>query len=155
MSFESIEEVQDVLLNLFIKSDTDMNGRLDSDEFKAMLMKGGYTYSEAQLKENFTSLDLDNDNLISLDEFLQAMTGVPLIDHRRAVWRKAFTAWDVNQTGDIDKDELKQVFSDVTGRELDEDELAAAFRHLDKDNNGKIVWEELASYLASLTKRPF
>ena len=71
------------------------------------------------------------------------------------MWRKAFTAWDVNDTGDIDRDELRQVFYDVTGRELGETEIEAAFRHLDKDNNGRIVWEELADYLASLTKTLF
>ncbi len=68
------------------------------------------------------------------------------------MWRKAFVTWDADHSGDIDRDELRQVFLDVMGRDLTNDELVKIFKRLDKDKNGKIEWEEFVEYfLKSIT----
>ena len=71
---------------------------------------------------------------------------------RRAIWRKAFVAWDADNSGDVDRDELRQVFRDVIGREISGSELDRVFERLDKDKSGKIEWEEFVDYFANLSK---
>ncbi len=68
------------------------------------------------------------------------------------MWRKAFVAWDADNSGDIDREELKQVFRDVVGRELSDYETVKIFKRLDKDENGTIEWEEFVGYFLSLNK---
>ena len=46
----SIERAQDMFIDLFTKADIDGDGRLTADEFKEMLYKAGYTYSDVDIK---------------------------------------------------------------------------------------------------------
>ncbi|KAK2148414.1 hypothetical protein LSH36_499g02033 [Paralvinella palmiformis] len=152
MAFNSLDEAKERFTKLFHETDTDNSGTLSINEFKSMISKSGYNFTDEQIKQHFNSLDIDGDNAISLEEFLQAMTGIPLVDHRRAIWRKAFVAWDADNSGDVDRQELKQVFRDVIGREISEPELDRVFVRLDKDGSGKIEWEEFVDYFSNLSK---
>ena len=54
---------------------------------------------------------------------------------------QVFEEIDVDGSGDLDKEEINQIFAG-RGVTLTEDELEQAFRKMDKDGDGYIDWEE-------------
>jgi Ca2+-binding EF-hand superfamily protein len=50
MAFESPEAAQARFTEFFHETDTDKSGSLSFDEFKVMLLKGGYKFTDAELK---------------------------------------------------------------------------------------------------------
>ena len=71
---------------------------------------------------------------------------------RRAIWRKAFLAWDADNSGTVNRDEMRQVFRDVIGRELSEPELDKVFNRFDKNHDGSLSYTEFARALRRLVK---
>ncbi|MFJ2582198.1 oxygenase MpaB family protein [Kitasatospora aureofaciens] len=57
---------------VFAAADTDGNGHLDADEYRAVF--GGPRVHPAEISHGFRQLDTDGDGRITLDEFLQGFT---------------------------------------------------------------------------------
>lgn len=62
------------LREAFDYNDTDQDGRIDFDEFVAMLeaLEGGMTYPECQL--GFAAIDVDDNGWVSFEEFVDWWT---------------------------------------------------------------------------------
>ena len=50
MAFQSMEEAKNKFTRLFQETDVDKSGNLSLDEFKSMLLKSGYQYTESELE---------------------------------------------------------------------------------------------------------
>ncbi|ELU00552.1 hypothetical protein CAPTEDRAFT_227092 [Capitella teleta] len=125
----------------FREADTDGSGQLDFAELSAMLKKRGYRGTDSQLRGMFLSVDTSGDNLISLDEYLEAMGVQPPSVHGQASMRYVFRSFDVDGNGVIDKKELKAVFAEM-GKHFSEDEINRMMELVDTDGSGTLDYEE-------------
>jgi len=126
---------------IFKEADKDGSGSLTLSEVTTMLRKNGYGESDAKIKAMFGSIDMSGDQKISLEEFLTAMGAIPPKNHKEANMRKCFRGFDVDGSGSIDRNELKNAMreynSDMTDAEIDR-----LIQIVDKDGSGCINYEE-------------
>lgn len=125
----------------FRQADADGSGSLSTAELVGMLKKQGYRGSDSQIRSMFISVDTSGDGLISLDEYLEAMGAVPPKVHKSAAARQVFRAFDKDDSGSINKDELKQVFKEM-GKSFSDAELQRMVELCDSDGDGQINYDE-------------
>ena len=95
---------------VFDTIDEDHNGHLTKDEFiKGASKFFGEQLPEEQVLEIYGAADLDNDGTIQYSEFVVAATKQEE-NHSEKKLKDAFTAFDKDNNGSIDKHELMTVF---------------------------------------------
>lgn len=92
--------------------DDDSNKRLDMGEFKEGITDYGLVLENEEIKDLFTTIDMDRSGYIDFDEFLRHLRP-PMNKSRRELVLKAFNKLDKTGDGVITVDDLKGVY-DVT-----------------------------------------
>ncbi|XP_063681109.1 calcyphosin-like protein isoform X2 [Bolinopsis microptera] len=92
--------------------DDDSNKRLDMSEFKKGISDYGLVLENEEIKDLFTTIDMDRSGYIDFDEFLRHLRP-PMNKGRRELVLKAFNKLDKTGDGVITVDDLKGVY-DVT-----------------------------------------
>ena len=69
------------------------------------------------LKNIVQKFDINNDNLVSLDEFLRGVVTVPELKIVGEVfkWKQIFDTYDADKSGMVDKEELSLMLQDIIG----------------------------------------
>ena len=134
----------------FLELDADGDGTITIKELGAALrsMRDKLKLSETDIKRALRSIDKDGDGTINLEEYqknLKNSTTRNLI-HRvlveRSAIRKQFVKFDLDGSGYITMDEIKQVFEKRTGGQVDVTKIQKVLKDVDKDKDGKINYDE-------------
>jgi Ca2+-binding EF-hand superfamily protein len=63
-----------------------------------------------------------------------------------------FTELDSDKSGDLDRDEVRQLFNKVLHEEVEDDDFDMVFKRMDRNKDGKINFEEFKLYLPKFPK---
>ncbi|KAF8571143.1 hypothetical protein P879_02056 [Paragonimus westermani] len=129
------------LLEAFQMADRDGNQCVSREELVHMIKKIGLPDKNVDYFMN--KLDLNEDGKIELTEFKRA---VGLTQEPEAEWRKLFLMIDLDHSGDLSIEEVRQVM-DKVGIETTPVQLEEYFVTNDRDGNGKLNAEEFKQFL--------
>lgn len=131
------EEVEHIKES-FKAMDTDGNGTIDAQEFKAALLQNGEHVTDEDVNVIIASIDKNGDGVIQLSEFIEFMSSddVPEEDITKSV----FASFDTDNNGVIDFDEYYKAISSVSTITIEE--ARESFNSADVDKNGFIDFEE-------------
>ena len=132
----------------FQKADLDFDGKLDFEEYKAMVKyRETKEYTDKQLQEKFDDLDADKSGKIEQHEFIQYSLRDAI---RRSKGRAIdiFRVWDEDGSGYIDYEEFTKAMI-ALGFCCSKADVEKVFRALDEDGSGEIEYEELNKMLRS------
>ena len=99
---------------------------------------------EAEMMALIEGADLDGDGVIDYEEFLAATVQMSKLNKEENL-RKAFEHFDADNSGYITRDELESSLSKMEG--LDAGQIELILADVDKDNDGKIDYEEFCTMM--------
>lgn len=141
------EEIEG-LKQMFISIDTDKSGTITVDELRQGLKEKGELLPDTDLQKLMSNMDVDGNGVIDYEEFVAATMNLYKLENENLL--KAFQKFDADNSGYITKDELVTALKDRED-ELDIEQILA---EVDKDNDGKIDYEEFRDMmLGSPTKK--
>ena len=105
------------------------------------MRKLGQNPSEAELIEMISTVDDNGDNEIDFEEFMILMKSRIGEKDPEKELRDAFRVFDTDNSGSIDKKELKRLMKKL-GQALSEAELDAMMDEVDTNGDGEISFEE-------------
>ncbi|KAL9458721.1 hypothetical protein AB3S75_007566 [Citrus x aurantiifolia] len=139
--FLSVEEVAG-LKEAFEMMDTNKRGKINLEELRLGLLKGGQNIPEADLQILMEAADVDGDGSLNFGEFVAVSVHLKKMANDEHL-HKAFSFFDRNQSGFIEIEELRNALND----EVDtsgEDVINAIMHDVDTDKDGRISYEEFA-----------
>lgn len=122
------------------KIDTDNDGKLTDDEFRAWLIKIRTAMQQKQVAVEVQAIDKDQNGLITIEELKTAYgaTGDPSDEQIKEVETR-FKIVDKNKDGSLDKDELALLMEPSGDPELLKLETEEILSAQDRDKDGKIT----------------
>ena len=146
LSEEKIEELKAEFLNL----DLDCDGTISITELAKVLisMRIRLKASDTEIKRALRQFDRDGDGEINLVEYYQTMRSCPHhnLVHRALIMRSSaraeFLKIDVDGSGYISMDEIKQVLESRTKTHWTNEQLEAVVKYADRNRDGQINYEE-------------
>lgn len=142
------EEV-DGLKTMFNMMDTNKNGMLSFEEFKAGLHKLGSHLAEHEVQQLMEAADVDKKGTLDYGKFAALTVQLQRLDNDEHL-RKAFSYFDQDGNGFIDIDELTQALSDDLGPD-DKGLILDIMNEVDTDKDGQISYQEFASMMQAGT----
>lgn len=146
--FLSVEEVAG-LKEAFEMMDTNKRGKINLEELRLGLLKGGQNIPEADLQILMEAADVDGDGSLNYGEFVAVSVHLKKMANDEHL-HKAFSFFDRNQSGFIEIEELRNALND----EVDtsgEDVINAIMHDVDTDKDGRISYEEFAAMMKAGT----
>jgi len=104
-------------------------------------VNSNFNMSDKELAAIFTEIDTDNSKTISWEEFSTALTKRNPKEVQEAELKSLFQAKDNDNSGKLDKAEVKQMCID-SGMKWNEETLDRILNDGDKDGDGKIDFSE-------------
>ena len=102
--------------------------------------------TEEELADMISSVDENRDGEISFDEFVILMKSrIGPVDPDQEL-RDAFAVFDTDNSGAIDRKELKRLMKKL-GQKLSEQELDAMMDEVDTNGDGEISFEEFKALM--------
>ncbi|XP_046557318.1 calmodulin-like isoform X2 [Haliotis rubra] len=135
----------------FLGVDSNGDGYLNKTEFKCLCEKLGFRLKPSKLKEMFHGVDTDNNDKITLDEFLATMPGISTVERKCANLRQVFIAADINEDGVLSCQELREAVRSV-GSALQPSDIDTLLARLDKDGEGKLSYEQFLEHFSKQKK---
>jgi len=135
MKEEDIEELKQT----FAALDLNNNGTLSQAEIREGMKKHGQDITG--LAETLEALDTDGSGEVDYTEFVAATLSARQYLKKEVLWA-AFRVFDVNGSGEIDRDELKEVLQDDNVKQID-----AMIKEVDLNGDGKISFEEFCTMM--------
>jgi calcium-binding protein CML len=150
---------------IFDRFDKDRSGSIEIRELDALLRSLGTTFDEDALLSAMASLKTAKPNRITWDEFQKMWSALqspskpaprpksspakeekPRASKAQPIdLRAVFKTFDKDNSGYIDVAELASMM-EAMGMEPDDDELDAAIEELDRDESGRISFDELRAW---------
>ena len=130
-----ISHSHNTLISLF------SSGTIELHELQQVMRKLGQNPSEAELIEMISTVDDNGDNEIDFEEFMILMKSRIGEKDPEKELRDAFRVFDTDNSGSIDKKELKRLMKKL-GQALSEAELDAMMDEVDTNGDGEISFEE-------------
>lgn len=156
------------LNSLFSQYDSSRDGRLNHDEMRRVLADVGVSEGE-DVELVIESLDGDHSGMIEYSEFMSGCI-VHSEDELKSQLRMAFDIFDLDDSGTINQDELRQVLTQGPNpdrpqsqpgsrRDLrdypdpvvlpDGKTIEEIMKDLDKNNSGKVEYHEFEAYVVA------
>lgn len=136
MREEEIEELKAT----FVALDKNNDGTLSQSEIREGMLKAGLKIT-ADLGDTLDKLDTDASGSIDYTEFIAATLSTRHYLKKEALWT-AFRAFDLDGSGEIDKQELAQVIKDENLLRVE-----GMIREVDLNGDGKISFEEFCAMM--------
>jgi calcium-dependent protein kinase len=150
-NFPQIEEIKEVS-KVFTKFDEDCDGKLTRQEMiKGISNALNINKKEAteMISEIFNIIDNDNNGSIEFEEFIRAGLDKEIFCDEE-ILRFAFDYFDKDGSGQINIDELRQIFCVGPNSQLAEATLLACIADIDQNGNGEIDFDEFAEMMARI-----
>lgn len=136
---EDVKELNDI----FKEIDRNGDGALSLPELKNGLEKikkvKQLNFSEKELEELFSNIDLDSNGVINYNEFIAATFDRKKSNTKEYVYQ-AFKTFDVNKDGKISIKELEKIIT--AENEEDVKEMQSLFAKIDTNGDGEIDFDE-------------
>lgn len=116
-------------------------GRIDINELRDVMRKLNCNPTEMELWEMISSVDDNGDGAIDFEEFLVLMKSRVGGDGPDKDLRYAFSVFDKNENGYIDRQSLKRVMMEFD-QPLTDEEMDAIFAEADLEGMGRITFQE-------------
>ncbi|XP_030511405.1 calcium-dependent protein kinase 2-like [Rhodamnia argentea] len=136
---------------MFTNMDTDNSGTITFEELKSGLARLGSRLSETEVKQLMEAADVDGNGSIDYIEFISATMHRHKLERDEHLY-KAFQYFDKDGSGYITKDELEAAMKEhAIGDEANIKDIIA---EVDKDNDGRIDYDEFCTMMRSKTQHP-
>lgn len=146
---ESVESKKyDVLRKVFNLFDKDKSGYINSSEFNDVLQALELQISDDAYESILRDANLDDDRDISFPEFCKIMEPALSGDFNREELYEAFKHFDKDKSGFISVQELNQILTSI-GQTFTDDQIAKMVARVDKDNDGRLNFEEFYELLTT------
>lgn len=146
--FLSVEEVAG-LKEAFEMMDTNKRGKINLEELRLGLLKGGQNVPEADLQILMEAADVDGDGTLNYGEFVAVSVHLKKMANDEHL-HKAFSFFDRNQSDFIEIEELRNALTDEVDTNS-EDVINAIMHDVDTDKDGRISYEEFAAMMKAGT----
>eukprot|EP00899_Mesostigma_viride_P012137 jgi/Mesvir1/20924/Mv07995-RA.1 len=127
--------------------DSDDSGLIDATELGTLLRSAGMNPTEARVRELIRQFDKDRSGSLSFAEY------VVLWDYMQEeaageleMIMKAFSVFDKDGSRTISFKEFKEVVTEL-GDQLTDEECTLFFKHVDKNNDGELQFDDLFTFL--------
>jgi len=124
----------------FVAMDKDKKGTITLLEFEQVMMK--VHISDAETRQIFEAMDSNNDETIHYSDFLAAMLSSQIAMHDDLL-RSAFNRFDLERTGYITVDDVREVLGDSFKGE----QVETLMREADLLQDDRISYAEFVAYL--------
>ncbi|KAL1196366.1 Calcium-dependent protein kinase 22 [Cardamine amara subsp. amara] len=146
----SEEEIKG-LKTMFENMDTDKSGSITYQELKIGLNRLGSKLTETEVKQLIEAADVDGNGTLDYIEFITATMQRHKLERDEHLY-KAFQHFDKDNSGYITRDELEVAIKE--DGMVDEDIIKEIISEVDKDNDGKIDYEEFCTMMKSGNLQP-
>jgi len=150
LSEEEIAECREA----FQMFDKNGDGSITTEELGKTLKSLGQNPTAQDLKDMIAGVDVDENGTIEFNEFLIMLKkkmkdpGEDAYKTEEEMIKEAFQKFDVNKTGIISADELRQVMASI-GEKLTNKELEDMIREADSNGDGFIDYQEFVKIIKS------
>ncbi|XP_022845003.1 calcium-dependent protein kinase 30-like isoform X1 [Olea europaea var. sylvestris] len=144
----SVEEAE-VIRDMFMLMDTNNDGKVTYEELKAGLRKVGSQLAEPEIKLLMDVADVDGNGVLDYGEFVAVTIHLQRMENDEH-FRRAFMFFDIDGSGYIEIDELREALADESG-ETDGDVLNDIMREVDTNKDGRIDYEEFVAMMKTGT----
>jgi calmodulin len=121
-------------------------GTIELHELQSVMRKLGQNPTQAELIEMINSVDDNGDHEIDFNEFLILMKSrIGERDPEKEL-RDAFAVFDTDNSGSIDRKELKRILKKLD-QKLTDAELDAMMAEVDTNGDGEISFEEFKALM--------
>eukprot|EP00947_MAST-08B_sp_MAST-8B-sp1_P005390 g5390.t1 len=125
------------LYSIFTRIDKNSSGAIDVDE---LILYFKLPPSEFANRV-FNEMDVDGDNKIQFSEFWIGFWQFCTLTHDQRV-KFAFDLYDLDGSGEIDKDEVRELVLVVFGKSKSDSNTETLMQKMDQDHNGTVELEE-------------
>ncbi|KAL6583919.1 Calcium-dependent protein kinase 10 [Orobanche minor] len=144
----SVEEVA-VIRDMFVLMDTNNDGKVTYEELKAGLRRVGSQLAEPEIKLLMDVADVDGNGVLDYGEFVAVTIHLQRTENDEHI-RKAFKFFDLDDSGYIELDELREALVDESG-EPDLDVVNNIMREVDTNKDGQISYDEFVAMMKTGT----
>lgn len=122
---------------------------LEFHQFKALMKSTYKDLSDNDVLTMFQNFDTDKNNEISLEEFLNLISGFQTTrEEQDKELLEAFYLYDEDKNGKINPDELFNVLKNI-GHPVEKESIPKIINTFDEDNDGCISFEEFEKMMIS------
>ncbi|KAI3438381.1 hypothetical protein D9Q98_000813 [Chlorella vulgaris] len=132
------------LAQIFKSIDADDSGTITAEELSAALK--GSLLKQEDLEGLLALVDQDSSGCIDYEEFLAATLSQHQMEKEENM-RAAFQHFDIDNSGTINKDELRQALQSGVAANVVDDEVEAILNEVDKNGDGQIDYEEFVALM--------
>lgn len=129
------------LRDTFMALDCNGDGLLTVTELKEGLSKAGLTEIPPDLQQIMEEVDSDGSGMIDYTEFLAATLDRKVYMCEETCWQ-AFRVFDLNNDGNISREELLQVLNDGDVKNAAARDMAEVMKEIDQNGDGQIDFAE-------------
>jgi len=141
MAWSLTNEERAKVRDAFLRIDTNRTGTITLKELKDVLVKE-FDVEDEKSQQIFAALDTAQNDEIHYSEFLAAMVSTRIAMHD-GLLKATFEKFDVDATGFISLDNLKEVLGDS----FDGEEVNRLVAEADRDKDGQISYNEFITFL--------
>ena len=137
---------------LFGIIDPNNDGFITCNQLKDYLKQSMQHISKEELEEVVNEADISGCGRVTFDNFMQLILDRDLQEKRNQTMQ-LFNSFDLNGDGFIDITDLSAVFFSLNSK--DEKQIQTIFGQLDKNNDGKVDFEEFEEFMEWCNDLPF
>ncbi|KAL2270086.1 hypothetical protein VTJ83DRAFT_2270 [Remersonia thermophila] len=131
---------------VFSVFDKDGTGDITADELGEVMRELGLNPTASELRDLVNEADLNNDGVISFEEFLALMSHSANEQDAEQELLNAFKTFDKDGSGTISTEELRSVLKSL-GENLTDAELDEMIKLADHNGDGQIDYAEFANIM--------
>merc|ERR1712110_1192173 len=145
--FNLTEDQYQEYKSAFDMFDTDGSGDISCTELVSVMTQLGKAASEEDARAMIQTVDENGDGEIDFREFINMMKSNDTDTDDEL--RRAFDIFDADNSGFIDREELKAVIAKLMGAPLSEEELDAMMKEADTNSDGQVSFEEFKAMMGN------
>ncbi len=141
------DEMNDVK-SLFDEFDTDGGGEIGEEELRSLIQMLGVTMNDEELAATMRELDGDGSGEVDFQEFYKWWRDprtegmLSKCKERMHAVKDRFDEVDVDNSGSLDRDEVRELCEKMLDVELTEEQLDAGMAEMDGDGGGEVDFNE-------------